>query len=76
MIIPLTIAALVAGAFSMAGGEYVSVSTQRDTEVALIAKEKAELKEMPDDEFAELDVAMATIAPPSPTSSAPITAAT
>ncbi|KXO93124.1 VIT family protein [Tsukamurella tyrosinosolvens] len=49
------IAGLTAGAVSMALGEYVSVSTQRDTEVALIAKEKAELKEMPDDEFAELE---------------------
>lgn len=48
------IAALVAGAFSMAGGEYVSVSTQRDTERALIAKEKWELDEMPDAELAEL----------------------
>lgn len=48
------IAALVAGAFSMAGGEYVSVSTQRDTEKALIAKEKWELDEMPDAELAEL----------------------
>ena len=47
------IAALVAGAFSMAGGEYVSVSTQRDTERALIAKEKWELDEMPDAELAE-----------------------
>ena len=35
------IAALVAGALSMAAGEYVSVSTQRDTERALIAKEAA-----------------------------------
>lgn len=48
------IAALVAGAFSMAGGEYVSVSTQRDTERALIAKERRELAEMPEDELAEL----------------------
>lgn len=48
------IAALAAGAFSMAGGEYVSVSTQRDTERALIAKETRELREMPDEELAEL----------------------
>ncbi|MGJ6980665.1 VIT1/CCC1 transporter family protein [Aestuariimicrobium soli] len=48
------LAALVAGAFSMAGGEYVSVSTQRDTEQALIAKEIRELREMPDEELAEL----------------------
>lgn len=48
------IAALVAGAFSMAGGEYVSVSTQRDTEKALIAKEVRELAEQPAAELAEL----------------------
>lgn len=48
------IAALVAGAFSMAGGEYVSVSTQRDTEQAQIAKEKRELAEMPEEELQEL----------------------
>ncbi|HPU13683.1 MAG TPA: VIT family protein [Aeromicrobium sp.] len=48
------VAALVAGAFSMAGGEYVSVSTQRDTEKALIEKEKQELAEMPEAELAEL----------------------
>lgn len=48
------IAALVAGAFSMAGGEYVSVSTQRDTEKALIAKEIKELEEQPAAELAEL----------------------
>ena len=48
------LAALVAGAFSMAGGEYVSVSTQRDTERALIEKEKRELREMPEQELEEL----------------------
>jgi len=48
------IAALVAGAFSMAGGEYVSVSTQRDTEKALLAKEVRELSEQPAAELAEL----------------------
>lgn len=48
------VAALVAGAFSMAGGEYVSVSTQRDTQRAMLAKERWELAEMPDEEFAEL----------------------
>ena len=35
------LAAILAGAFSMAGGEYVSVSTQKDTEEAAIAKEQA-----------------------------------
>ncbi|GAA1612335.1 VIT1/CCC1 transporter family protein [Leucobacter chromiireducens] len=48
------LAALVAGAFSMAGGEYVSVSTQRDTERALLELERRELEEMPDAELAEL----------------------
>ncbi|MFC3686773.1 VIT1/CCC1 transporter family protein [Aquipuribacter hungaricus] len=47
-------AGLVAGALSMAGGEYVSVSTQRDTETALLRKEARELEETPDEELAEL----------------------
>ena len=45
-------AGLVAGAVSMALGEYVSVSSQRDTEKALLDKEKRELR---DDPAAELD---------------------
>lgn len=48
------LAALVAGAFSMAGGEYVSVSTQRDTEEAMIKHEKWELKNDPEGELQEL----------------------
>ncbi len=48
------IAGLVAGAISMAAGEYVSVSTQRDSEVALLDKERRELREEPEDELAEL----------------------
>ena len=48
------VAALVAGALSMAGGEYVSVSTQRDTEEAAIAKESEELRTMPEAELDEL----------------------
>src|SRR6476620_9122219 len=48
------IAGLVAGAVSMALGEYLSVSTQRDTEKAMLAKERRELAESPDEEFAEL----------------------
>ncbi len=47
-------AALVGGAISMALGEYVSVSSQRDSERALIAKETRELREQPDEEFDEL----------------------
>ncbi|MDP5226615.1 MULTISPECIES: VIT family protein [Arthrobacter] len=47
-------AALVGGAFSMAVGEYVSVSSQRDSEHALIAKEREELATMPEEELDEL----------------------
>ena len=48
------VAGLVAGAMSMAAGEYVSVSTQRDSERALLARERRELRDDPDDELAEL----------------------
>ncbi len=48
------LAGLVAGAFSMAGGEYASVSAQRDTERAVLAKERWELETMPDEELEEL----------------------
>ncbi len=48
------IAGLFAGALSMGAGEYVSVSTQRDTEQALLAKERRELAEEPEEELAEL----------------------
>ncbi|WP_328351980.1 VIT family protein [Mycobacterium sp. NBC_00419] len=48
------IAALAAGALSMAVGEYVSVSTQRDTEKALLHKERRELDTQPAAEFEEL----------------------
>lgn len=48
------LAGLVGGAVSMALGEYVSVSSQRDSERALIAKERHELHTMPDEELAEL----------------------
>jgi VIT1/CCC1 family predicted Fe2+/Mn2+ transporter len=44
-------AALVAGALSMATGEYVSVSTQRDAELALIDAEKRDLERMPSEEL-------------------------
>jgi len=47
-------AALVGGAVSMALGEYVSVSSQRDTERSLIARQRLELETMPADELAEL----------------------
>ena len=48
------VAGLVAGALSMGVGEYISVSTQRDTEKALIEKEKGELAGVPKQEFEEL----------------------
>ena len=48
------IAGLVAGAVSMALGEYVSVSSQRDSERSLLATERAELAESPADELEEL----------------------
>jgi VIT1/CCC1 family predicted Fe2+/Mn2+ transporter len=48
------LAGLVAGAVSMALGEYVSVSSQRDSETALLAQERRELAETPAQEFDEL----------------------
>jgi vacuolar iron transporter family protein len=48
------LAGLVAGALSMAGGEYVSVSTQSDTEKAALALEQWELQNLPEDELEEL----------------------
>ena len=54
---PIVIAALaglVAGALSMAAGEYVSVSSQADTEDADLVREKRELAELPESERAEL----------------------
>ena len=48
------VAGLVAGAMSMAAGEYVSVQSQADAEAAALALEKSELRDMPDSELAEL----------------------
>ena len=48
------VAGLVAGAMSMAAGEYVSVSSQSDTELADLARERAELNSQPDFEKEEL----------------------
>ncbi|PTW91321.1 VIT1/CCC1 family predicted Fe2+/Mn2+ transporter [Microbacteriaceae bacterium MWH-Ta3] len=47
-------AGVAAGSISMGLGEYVSVSSQRDSELAMIAKEKDELQTQPDIELAEL----------------------
>jgi VIT1/CCC1 family predicted Fe2+/Mn2+ transporter len=48
------VAGLVAGAMSMAAGEYVSVSSQSDTERADLARERKELNETPEFELDEL----------------------
>ena len=53
-ILTVGLAGLVAGAASMALGEYVSVSSQRDAEDANIAKEKWELENVPERELEEL----------------------
>lgn len=50
-IVLATVAGLVAGALSMAAGEYVSVSSQTDIEKADIEREAKELKEMPEAEL-------------------------
>ena len=54
IILAAGLAGLVAGAISMAAGEYVSVSSSRDTERALLEKERYELKHYPEAELAEL----------------------
>jgi len=48
------VAAVVAGSISMAGGEYTSVSAQRDSEKAMLETERKELKENPEAELREL----------------------
>lgn len=48
------VSGLAAGALSMAAAEYVSVSTQRDSEEALLRKEAKELRDDPEEELAEL----------------------
>jgi VIT1/CCC1 family predicted Fe2+/Mn2+ transporter len=48
------LAGIIAGAISMAAGEYVSVSSQKDTEKALLEKERYELKHYPEQELKEL----------------------
>ena len=48
------LAGLVGGALSMAAGEYVSVSSQRDVEHADLARERRELREQPEHELEEL----------------------
>ena len=53
-IIMVGVAGLVAGAMSMAAGEYVSVSSQADAEQADLDKERRELAEQPEHEHAEM----------------------
>lgn len=53
-VILASVAGLVAGALSMAAGEYVSVSSQSDIEMADLEREKEELKNMPETELYEL----------------------
>src|ERR1035437_4551374 len=48
------IAGIVAGSISMAAGEYVSVSSSKDTEKAILEKERYELKNFPEKELKEL----------------------
>jgi VIT1/CCC1 family predicted Fe2+/Mn2+ transporter len=54
VILAAGIAGIIAGAISMAAGEYVSVSSSRDTEKALLEKERYELKNHPKEELEEL----------------------
>ncbi len=54
IILAAGVAGVLAGALSMAAGEYVSVSSQRDTEKAMLEKEKYELHNYPKQEQAEL----------------------
>lgn len=53
-IVLASVAALVAGALSMAAGEYVSVSSQSDIEAGDLKREKEELETMPEEELIEL----------------------
>jgi VIT1/CCC1 family predicted Fe2+/Mn2+ transporter len=53
-IVLAAVAGLVAGALSMAAGEYVSVSSQSDIEIADLARERGELEAMPGEELKEL----------------------
>ncbi|MGE5042348.1 MAG: VIT family protein [Candidatus Levyibacteriota bacterium] len=53
-IVTAGIAGIIAGAISMAAGEYISVSSSRDTEQAMLQQERHELKKYPDAEFLEL----------------------
>ncbi len=54
VILTAGVAGIVAGAISMAAGEYISVSSSRDTEKALLKKERYELKHFPEQELKEL----------------------
>jgi vacuolar iron transporter family protein len=51
------LAGIAAGALSIAAGEYVSVSTQRDSEKALLVREKRDLREHPEEQLEDLTAA-------------------
>ncbi len=55
-IVTAGVAGIVAGAISMAAGEYVSVSSQKDSEKAMLEKERQELIEHPEEELKELEL--------------------
>lgn len=54
IILTAGLAGIISGAISMAAGEYVSVSSSRDTEKAMLKKEKYELEHFPEEELEEL----------------------
>ena len=54
VIVAAGLAGIIAGAISMAAGEYISVSSSRDTEKALLDKERYELRHHPETELQEL----------------------
>src|SRR5690348_11654693 len=54
LILTAGVAGIIAGSISMAAGEYVSVSSQRDSEKALLKKERKELHDFPEEELLEL----------------------
>lgn len=54
IILTAGVAGIIAGAISMAAGEYVSVSSSRDSEKVLLEKERKELRDRPEQELEEL----------------------
>jgi len=56
LILTVGVAGIIAGSISMAAGEYVSVSSAKDTEKALLERERYELENFPERELAELAI--------------------